>query len=660
MFKLPRLTQWIGFMVLLFLIILTIFRLVFFLHYKPLDYPLPGSAFIMGLRLDLRITAFIAMLMILLTTIPLMNPFRRKAAVRIWQWLLSIIFLIILGFYIIDFFHYDYLKQRLNASVLNYLQDAGISMGMVWETYPVIPGLLAMLVAVLLFFMMSRFLLKRLRKKEVAPVKRPWIFNLVFFMLMILSSWGTLGQFPLRWSDVFSLKDAFRAQLALNPMQMFFSTLSFKQSTYDEEATRSYYSLMADYLGIKDRDSINLNYLRTENPEGLVPGGSDPNIVLVICESFSVYKSSMSANPLQASPYFDSLSKKGIYFDHCFTPTYGTARGVWATLTGIPDVHAPGTSSRNPSLVDQHTILNDFSRHEKLYFIGGSASWANIRGLLEFNIQGLKLFEQEDFEAEKVDVWGVSDKELFLETNKILSKQKAPFFAIIQTADNHRPYTIPSRDLAEFRKIYYSQDSLKRFGFESNDELNAFRYMDFSIKKFMEAASREAYFQNTVFVFIGDHGIRGNAGDIFPKAWTEQALTTVHVPFLFYSPLLQPGLRHNICSQVDVLPSIAGLISQPYTNTTLGRDLFDRKLLADPLRSSSSFIIEPDDNLMGMMAGDHYFRKNMQNGNTEVVSIRNNNSVTGKERDSVMTKLDVLTNAYYHTSKYMLFHNRKK
>jgi phosphoglycerol transferase MdoB-like AlkP superfamily enzyme len=658
MFKLPRLTQWIGIMVLIFLIILTLFRLVFFLHYKPLDYPLPGSAFIMGFRLDLRMVAFIAILMLLLTLIPFLDPFKRKTAALFWTWLLSIIFLFILGFYIIDFFHFDYLKQRLNASVLNYLQDAGISMGMVWETYPVIPGLLLMSLALVLFFFLSRYILRRLGQKHRQQVKRPWIYSLVFFLLMVLASWGTLGQFPLRWSDVFSLKDAFRAQLALNPMQMFFSTLNFKQSTYDEEATRQYYTLMADFLGVTDRDSIALQYTRNEEPEGLIEKGSDPNIVLVICESFSVYKSSMSGNPLQSSPYFDSLSKQGIYFDHCFTPTYGTARGVWATLTGIPDVHAPGTSSRNPSLVDQHTILNDFSRHEKLYFIGGSASWANIRGLLEFNIKGLQLFEQEDFKAEKVDVWGVSDKELFLESNEILSKQKSPFFAIIQMADNHRPYTIPARDQSEFRKIYHSEDSLKRFGFESNDELNAFRYMDFSIRKFMEAASREAYFKNTIFVFIGDHGIRGNAGDIFPKAWTEQALTTVHVPLLFYSPLLQPAKVNNICSQVDVLPSIAGLISQPYRNTTLGRDLFDRKQLADPLRSSSAFIIEPDENLMGMMAGDHYFRKNMQNGKTEVVSIRNNASVTGK--DSVINKLDRLTNAYYQTARYMLFHNRKK
>ncbi len=59
-------------------------------------------------------------------------------------------------------------------------------------------------------------------------------------------------------------------------------------------------------------------------------------------------------------------------------------------------------------------------------------------------------------------------------------------------------------------------DSLRKYGFESDEEMNAFRYTDFGYKKFMEAAQKEKYFSNTVFVFIGDHGIPGNADALFP------------------------------------------------------------------------------------------------------------------------------------------------
>ena len=176
----------------------------------------------------------------------------------------------------------------------------------------------------------------------------------------------------------------------------------------------------------------------------------------------------------------------------------------------------------------------------------------------------------------KLDVWGISDKNLFLEANQVLKKQKTPFFAVIQTADNHRPYTIPEEDLGEFHKLQIPADSLKAFGFESNDEMNAFRYTDFCFQKFMEAAGKEEYFRNTIFIFVGDHGIAGDAGNMFPRAWTNERLDNMHVPLLFYSPsLLQPRRIHEFVSQMDLLPTAAGLARISYRNTTLGRDLLD-------------------------------------------------------------------------------------
>src|SRR5690606_10792345 len=106
-----------------------------------------------------------------------------------------------------------------------------------------------------------------------------------------------------------------------------------------------------------------------------------------------------------------------------------------------PDVEYPNTASRNPAYVNQHSIIGDYEGYEKLYFIGGSSSWANIRGLLTNNIPGLKLYEEENFNYEANDVWAISDKRLFKESSAILKEQKKPFVAVIQMADNHRPYT---------------------------------------------------------------------------------------------------------------------------------------------------------------------------------------------------------------------------
>jgi phosphoglycerol transferase MdoB-like AlkP superfamily enzyme len=418
---------------------------------------------------------------------------------------------------------------------------------------------------------------------------------------------------------------------------------------------RKGYPVLKPFFGFTG-DSLNLNYERDVKRE---PVKSKPNIVVVICESFSAYKSSMWGNPLNTTPFFKSICDQGIFFDQCFTPSYGTARGVWAVLTGIPDVgQANSTTSRNPGAVNQHSIINDFQGYDKFYFIGGSASWANIRGLLNNNIDGLHLYEQENYKASKLDVWGISDKNLFLEANQVLKKQQPPFFAVIQTADNHRPYTIPAEDLDDFHKLQIPSDSLRAFGFESNDEMNAFRYTDFCYQKFMEAAGKEDYFSNTIFVFVGDHGIAGDAGNMFPRAWTNERLDNMHVPMLFYSPnLIQPKRIHAFASQLDLLPITAGLAKISYRNTTLGRDLLDTAFNAG---NAFSFLYDPDQGYIDLLKGSFLYRANLNTGKEDMYSVVGNDPVKAADIPDSVHEMSAITKAFYETARYMLLNNKKK
>ncbi|MEY2918124.1 MAG: hypothetical protein RIS73_1838, partial [Bacteroidota bacterium] len=623
------------------------------------------SAFILGLRFDARVACIVGLAIMLLTFIPFLNPLKNRSAKKIWNFLLPLLFVILLLFYFIDFYHFDYLHQRLNATILNYLQDAGISYQMMWQTYPLIKigiALIVLLAAARFFFIQ---LLAGYLQQDSFYKRSGIVAYVISFLLLGGLIFGKVGQFPLRWSDAFTLSDDFKANLALNPFQSFLSTLSFRSSTYDAKKVKEYYPLMASYLGVSQPDSSKLLYER--NYTNHYPITTSPNVVLVICESFSAYKSSMYNNPLNTTPYFNELCKNGIFFDRCFTPAYGTARGVWATITGIPDVESPSTASRNPNAVNQHTIINDFKGYNNYYFLGGSATWANIRGLLTNNINGLHLYEEQDYKAAKIDVWGISDKNLFLEANKVLKEQHNPFFAVIQTADNHRPYTIPKEDEAAFKKIAFSGDSLKRFGFETNDEMNAFRYTDFCYQQFMEAAKKETYFDNTIFVFVGDHGIRFNGSlDYLPKSYTAQGLTCEHVPLLFYAPkLLQPKRINEVCSQVDILPTIAALSKTAYSNNTMGRDLFDTAFLNHPNtvipKQKFAFIIDHDVKTVGLISNQYYFLKNIKTGKQDFVSMVNNNAVEKNlQTDSIKNYLSTLTDAYYETSKYMLLNNKKK
>jgi len=667
--KFPRLLRWIFAVMIIWLGMMTLARFVFFWSYNPPGKAFSGSAFLLGLRFDARVVCIIGLSMLILSALPFLNPIKKNTARKFWNILLPLAFLFTVFMYVADYYHFDYLHQRLNASVLNYLQDAGISGNMVWQTYPVIRILLFMVALLLLARFVFGRILRHYQSIEPASKKAQIIWYICFVLLMAQCIIGKIiykpGQFPLRWSDAYSLSDDFKANLALNPFQSFLSTLSFRNSGYDINKVKAAYPLMVDALEIQQPDTATLNYNRSfEWPDS---SQRKPNIVLVICESFSAYKSSMYANPLNTTPYFKSLCDSGAFFDRCFTPAYGTARGVWATLTGIPDVENPSTASRNPNAVNQHTLINDFTGYQKYYFLGGSATWANIRGLLTNNISDLKLYEGENFHAKTVDVWGISDKNLFLESNKILKQQTTPFFAVIQTADNHRPYTIPDEDKGAFQPIQFPADSLKRFGFESNDEMNAFRYTDFCYRSFMEAAKKENYYQNTIFVFVGDHGIRYSGTlEQFPKSWTEQGLTCEHVPLLFYAPKwIQPLRIHEVCSQVDILPTLAALAKQPHVNSAFGRNLFDT-IPALQFKSKNpiehmAFVIDHDVKTIGLVGDQYYYVKNLKSGKTDLVSVTGNEQpIPGKQTDSIKNYLGRLTDAYYETAKYLLLNNKKK
>ena len=655
-FPLPRLIQWMLWTGLIFLVLITLMRIGFYSFFNQQGYTFSSitDALFLGLRFDLRVVALILLVMLVAGSFPPLHPFLSRTGKAFWLVLLGIVSLVLVLVYVIDFAHYSYLSQRLNASVLNYLHDFRISLNMVWESYPVIwlVGAILGLTAIIVWLLYITWH-KSSRQQPSRQRRHAIVTFFISFLLLGLIIFGKLGQFPLRWSDAFALGSDYKANLALNPFESFFNTLKFREPPVTATSLVKYYPVLSHYYPFQLSDSI--SYTRNVSP---VPRTSPPvNVIVVICESFSAYKSSLFGNPINTTPFFDSLSKHGILFDRCFTPTYGTARGIWASLTGIPDVVMQSTASRNPAAVDQYIIINDFKGYGKFYFLGGSSSWANIRGLLTNNIEGLHLYEQEDFKAPRLDVWGISDKNLLIESAGILGKQTTPFFAIIQTADNHRPYSIPEEDLSEFTRVELPLDTLKRYGFESSAEMNAFRYTDFSFRKFMEAARAQPYYNNTLFVFIGDHGIPGNADAIFPAAWTKQRLTSVHVPLLFFGAPVKNAVRTStIVSQTDLLPTIAGMAGIGYTNTTLGRDVLD-----STYKNDFAFIFDPDMKQYGVVKGHHFFRMNMETGRTELVPVSTDTVVLSVDDEKRLAgEMKTLSEAMYFSSKYLLLHNKKK
>lgn len=642
-------------MFFIYLVIFTAFRIATVVAFKPDKtgvwelFP----AFWLGLKYDLRWIAIILMPIVIFSLYPRFSPFRGDRPKKFWTGYLGVITLLVLFFYGADFGQFAYVNARLNADALIFAEDPQESLQMVWQSYPVIWILIGLFGAVMMMIWMFRRTHVEVEDKNnhihKFSYRRRW--HLAAILLLGWFLYGFLTARPLDFFRAFNLNDEFKSNLALNPMQNFFTTLRFRNPEYKTEV-RKYFPVMKEFLNLPADDRGHASGFSRYVLPGPQALDCQPNIILVICESFSMYKSSMSGNPLNSTPYFHDMCRNGIFFERCFSPSFGTARGVYATITGIPDVQLGKFSTRNEASVNQRTIINDFEGYEKFYFIGGRSQFNNFSGLIK-NIHDVKIYEEGSYRSPKINVWGISDKNLFLESNEVLKKQTKPFFAIIQTADNHRPFNIPAEDSDFFAPVIHP-DTLLKYGFESQKEFNAFHYTDYCFRKFMEAARKEAYFENTVFVFVGDHGVEGNSDAIYPKAWKEQRLGDEHVPLLFYAPgLLSPEWRRETVSQIDVLPTIAGLLPMPYRNSTLGRDLLDENK-----KENAAFIMYHAPGWIGVVTDDYFYRRNIRISKEELVPVRNGLPVLTKpQADSVKQKLSGLTLAIHESARWLLVNN---
>lgn len=654
--RVPKTVQWLIKVFFIYLIIFTAFRIATVICFKPKSIPVLEllPSFWLGLKYDLRWIAFILIPIAIFSLYPKFSPFYSERLKKFWTIYLGIITLLVLFFYGADFGQFAYINARLNADALIFAEDPKESLQMVWQSYPVVWILIGLFGAVLMMTWMFRRTHVGITGKNINVHKFEYRRRWHFAALLVLG-WFMYGFFtarPLNFFRAFNLNDEFKSNLALNPLQNFFTTLRFRDPDYHTGA-KDHYARMTKFLRLENTVDKRLPYTRR-----LMPGSkaleSQPNIVLVICESFSMYKSSMSGNPLNSTPYFNELARQGIFFERCFSPTFGTARGVFATITGTPDVQLSKFATRNEASVNQRTIINDFEGYEKFYFIGGRSQFNNFSGLVK-NIKGVKIYEEGSYTSKKMNVWGISDKNLFLEANGVMAKQQKPFFTIIQTADNHRPFNIPEED-TDFKTRIIPEEALKKYGFDSQEEFTAFSYTDYCFKKFIEAAKKEAYFHNTIFVFVGDHGVEGNASAIYPKVWVEQRLSEEHVPLLFYAPSLipEPQRRTEAVSQIDVLPTIAGMLQQPYTNSTLGRDVLD-----STKKENVAFIIYHAPGWIGVVNDDYFYRKNIRIKKEELVSVKHNYlDLTPQQQDSVKKHLSGLTSAFYETARWMLLNNK--
>ena len=615
-------------------------------------------AFYVGFKLDLRMAVAAVIPVLVLSLIPKLNPARSAKARHFWSVHFAILTAVLVAVLYADLGHYDYLQTRLEISALRFLSNPLISMQMVWETYSVIPATLLLAVIAFGTYWFLQFFQNDVRFSSNRPSRAARItITTAMTVFMISGLYGKFSYYPLRWSDTYFSAQQFPADLATNPVLRTINTIATgEQFTADPDSVRENYDSLAAYLGVDTPNADTLNLDRNTLPTPVTD--IRPNVVVIMMGSFASHLTGFHGNPLDASPAFDRYAESGLAFTNHYTPGFGTAHGIYTMFTGIPDVSLNRTASRNPKAIHQNMILNELEGYEKYYFLGGSANWANIRALLTLNIDDLKLYEEGDYpNSPRTDVWGISDLHLFEESNRVLAKADAPFFAFINLSGNHRPYTIPP-DNRGFVPEDIDDELALANGFDKVDGYNSFRFLDHSLEFFIELAVNEEYFENTLFVLTADNGEHGpvNGSLHFEE---ESRVSNHHAPFvIFGAPLTRQAERiQAIGTQMDIMPTIAGAIGIPAKNTTLGRNLLDPAhsngfAFIHRRRGSGSEILSYD--------GRHLLTQREQNVAPLLQDLKatDNTQEIIAENPELVKKMAVFSDSFYAASRYLLFRDK--
>jgi phosphoglycerol transferase MdoB-like AlkP superfamily enzyme len=665
----PRL-RLIGRAVFTYFFLFVVLRIAFYFAFQRTaqDYQTADivKAFQIGLSFDLRLALAVVLPLAIFGWIPVLNP-ERKAPRIFWLAYFTLITAVIAIFYALDFGFYAYLNGRLNATILKFMENPLISLEMVWQTYPVVWITLGWVVALaLIFFLLKKFVFNALNRKVIGGNAQGWKQNaargVVVFLVYVAGLWGHASQYPLRWSEAFFSGNGFVAAVALNPVLYFADTVNLRAANYEEALVRKYYPELSKYFAVDNADDKTLTFLRggraASDSTNRSAATQRPNVIYIVMESFAAYRTKHFGGQFDATPNFDQLAEEGTLFTNFFVPSEATARSLFTVFTSLPDVAVGKTSTRNPLVVNQNSLMNAFIDYKHFYFIGGSASWGNIRGIVANNVDNINIVEEGMYKSPRTDVWGISDLAMFKEADERLAKEKEPFFAVIQTAGYHRPYTIPvERDGFELKELTPKQ--LEDAGYGSNADYNSLRFSDFALGRFIEIAKKNPYFKNTLFVIHGDHGLPSGRATSLKPGYAQFGLSRWHVPLLLYGPNVMPEPRKidKIASELDVMPTLAAWARQPAWNNSMGRDLFDPKYDQD--RSAFLYVWYQTPPQIGVITDKYY----TFGSPGQVKGLYDYHSETSPMRDisaefpDEAKKLVDRTEGFHETAKYLLYHN---
>jgi phosphoglycerol transferase MdoB-like AlkP superfamily enzyme len=492
---------------------------------------------------------FVGIKTVLIGLLLLLPKQRRTIRLAVFSVTIFIFVLILIQNAVSEFFFWNEFGVRYNFIAVDYLVYTNTVIGNIMESYPVVP----LFTAVGLVALVSTYII--VKKSKI------YLENIPTFIdkLKIIGIYGLLLFVSLKLIPVLAKQEnspnVFTNELQANGIYKFYGAFmhseldffKFYETIPNEEA----YALLKKQIPTIQSNST-LRTIQSDSTERKM------NVVLITIESLSAEFMKMYGNEQNITPFLDSLALQSLNFSNLYATGNRTVRGLEAMTLCIPPT--PGES-----VVKREDNKNKFSTasifkkkgYQTKYLYGGDAFFDNMQDFFSGN--GYDIVDKSSFSENEItfaNIWGVCDGDMANKAIKTMNEEAKtgkPFFNHWMTVSNHRPFTYPDG------KIDISPTIKSRNG--------GVKYTDYALRQFFNKAAKEPWFKNTVFVIVADH-CASSSGK------TELPMDKYRIPAMIFAPgFIKPENNNKLMSQIDLMPTLFGLLNFDYESKFYGQDV---------------------------------------------------------------------------------------
>jgi phosphoglycerol transferase MdoB-like AlkP superfamily enzyme len=474
-----------------------------------------------------------------------------RKTIRFWlfSFVIFLYVVLIIQNTISEYFFWNEFGVRYNFIAVDYLIYTNEVIGNIMESYPVIPVFIG------LFLILGFITYLIVKKTKVYLDEIPTLKEKIRIAVVVIACSGlSLLAIPFLAGKENS-SNVFTNELQANGIHKFY--LAFMNSELD---------YLKFYKTVPENEAMATLKMQIPNlkNDGLLrkiisdSAETPKNVVLITIESYSAEFFKHYGNENKLTPFLDSIADQSLLFTNLYAVGNRTVRGLEAVTLCLPPTAGESVVIRkdNKNKFSTASIFKNKGYQVK-YLYGGDAYFDNMQDFFsgnDFDIVDKKSFQPKEITFS--NVWGVCDEDMAKKAIQVMNteaKTGKPFFNHWMTVSNHRPFTYPDG------QIDIPGNAKSREG--------GVKYTDFALRQFFNMAKKQSWYANTVFVIVADH-CASSAGK------TELPLDKYRIPAMIFSPNHVPPRQHNnLMSQIDVMPTLFGLLHFNYDSKFFGQDV---------------------------------------------------------------------------------------